>query len=676
MSQRATSNGPMCQEQILLSAFNDEDGDEDGSSNALVVDVLLSIRGQFRINKDRSSSSCLLRRDIFDATKHPLIDSVHMSIASHPSRIFPQSPLDDYQRSQQQNQSLQTSLNLSSPPGFSIIIEPMKSTRTAESKAVKNLVHEWIQKRILTTPLVGGTWDIIEETDQEGKGKSRKYQISMPFDGSAWSADALSQSFRATLSSLSSSSSSSSNPYCRIKSIPKRSDNSDGELLQEANSPTKFFGWSSFEWSQLLVGEGAPVSSIESFMKPSNTNTKTKTKTSASISTAELMFYPSYKQMWWTASRSNEGEEDHGDSAVIATEFGIRYQSRLPSTNTSSSSLSSSSSWKSWIPAPFWQQSSTNEVQQQLSSSLSSSTASICSGSGSHDNHRPQITIIPPQQSDSKSEDVSLMDGTTEGLDVRVIPFNQSDVDPVAIHQVIRRHRNNNGRFESSISIDSTRESSECKLMYRQIIPSFMTPSWRSLQISTQYLGANGELTSPLWTPTAPHEGIAGSKVKVNVDWNSEQHNSILYVTIPNNDDGIFLSQATITMEYEPAFLTLDEFPGDPNRGQVVLPGKVTKWCTGNTAPELYYSNALLLIPPVPDLSMPFNVISLTSSLYAYLIGTLVTILVRKGSERIKYKMYPDKKPKPPLTKLKIKLRSKLLFFSRRREDADTAKED
>ena len=56
---------------------------------------------------------------------------------------------------------------------------------------------------------------------------------------------------------------------------------------------------------------------------------------------------------------------------------------------------------------------------------------------------------------------------------------------------------------------------------------------------------------------------------------------------------------------------------------------------------------------------MPFNVISLTSSLYAYIIGAIITILVRKGSEKIKYKVYPDKKPLSKIAKLKTKLREK-----------------
>jgi hypothetical protein len=59
-------------------------------------------------------------------------------------------------------------------------------------------------------------------------------------------------------------------------------------------------------------------------------------------------------------------------------------------------------------------------------------------------------------------------------------------------------------------------------------------------------------------------------------------------------------------------------------------------------------------------MSMPFNVISLTSSLYAYIVGTIITILVRKASEKIKYKLHPEKRPPSKLKQLKEKLRTKV----------------
>jgi hypothetical protein len=204
-----------------------------------------------------------------------------------------------------------------------------------------------------------------------------------------------------------------------------------------------------------------------------------------------------------------------------------------------------------------------------------------------------------------------------------------------------------------------------------------MTPSWQSLLVTTHSPTQNqtiDTLYSSTWSPITKHSAST-EEVKASVKWNTEQHNSVLHVTIPNNG-ATLPSEVTITMEYEPTFLSLDEFPGDPNRGQIVPPGRVTKWCTDDRTAELFYSNASLLIPPVPDLSMPFNVISLTSSLYAYMIGTLITILVRKASERIKYKMYPEKKPKPALARLKSKIRSKLSFFSRKKKVSEPSREN
>eukprot|EP00536_Pseudo-nitzschia_multiseries_P010687 jgi/Psemu1/307512/fgenesh1_kg.335_\ len=110
----------------------------------------------------------------------------------------------------------------------------------------------------------------------------------------------------------------------------------------------------------------------------------------------------------------------------------------------------------------------------------------------------------------------------------------------------------------------------------------------------------------------------------------------------------------------------MDDFPGDPNRGRVLPPARVAVRCEGMatamaagtlTPAVVVYSNALLLLPPVPDLSMPFNVISVTCSLYAYAIGAIVTILVRKASEKIKHKLYPDTKPEPKAKQLKRRIR-------------------
>jgi hypothetical protein len=45
-------------------------------------------------------------------------------------------------------------------------------------------------------------------------------------------------------------------------------------------------------------------------------------------------------------------------------------------------------------------------------------------------------------------------------------------------------------------------------------------------------------------------------------------------------------------------------------------------------------SGGLLVDIPTPDFSMPFNVITLTSTLVAFFFGTMVNVLVKKSGKR------------------------------------------
>jgi hypothetical protein len=70
----------------------------------------------------------------------------------------------------------------------------------------------------------------------------------------------------------------------------------------------------------------------------------------------------------------------------------------------------------------------------------------------------------------------------------------------------------------------------------------------------------------------------------------------------------------------------------------------------------------LLILPPIPDLSMPFNVMSLTCSLYAYIFGGIVAMLVKQSSDKIRLALHPVERPKSPLVRLQEKIRSKFHF--------------
>lgn len=112
-------------------------------------------------------------------------------------------------------------------------------------------------------------------------------------------------------------------------------------------------------------------------------------------------------------------------------------------------------------------------------------------------------------------------------------------------------------------------------------------------------------------------------------------------------------SSVRLTVGYDPVLLPFQRFPPDPNRGMEVPPS----WVVWNSTHTIY-SPSLLLLPPVPDMSMPFNIISLTCTLYAFVIGSIINTIVRRGDEKVYFQLYPDKRPKTTKQKVQEKLRS------------------
>jgi len=111
------------------------------------------------------------------------------------------------------------------------------------------------------------------------------------------------------------------------------------------------------------------------------------------------------------------------------------------------------------------------------------------------------------------------------------------------------------------------------------------------------------------------------------------------------------MSKAFLTMQYDPTLLPFQLFPPDPNRGNELTP----TWALWNES-DVLYTHSQLLMPPVPDMSMPFNVISLTCTFYVFIVGSIINTLVRKGEDQVYYKLYPEKRPKSIKEKLKEKV--------------------
>jgi phosphatidylinositol glycan class T len=110
-----------------------------------------------------------------------------------------------------------------------------------------------------------------------------------------------------------------------------------------------------------------------------------------------------------------------------------------------------------------------------------------------------------------------------------------------------------------------------------------------------------------------------------------------------------------MAVDYDEAFFPFQKFPADANRGIDAYPSRAIFTPLSSTTSTTLYSTSLLIMSPVPDMSMPFNVISLSCTLWAFVLGSLLNILVKRGTESIK-REFTGEREKKPIDKLKEKL--------------------
>jgi hypothetical protein len=65
---------------------------------------------------------------------------------------------------------------------------------------------------------------------------------------------------------------------------------------------------------------------------------------------------------------------------------------------------------------------------------------------------------------------------------------------------------------------------------------------------------------------------------------------------------------------------------------------------------------------PHPDMSMPFNVITLTGTVFAFIIGTVFNVTVRKGGKSIKEVRRMDKKRKSIARRREVTILTRCLY--------------
>lgn len=467
----------------------------------------------------------------------------------------------------------------SGPSGFWLSIRSSPST-SLNLERVEKYVNSWIRQKLITTPILSSSkdgtepaWDIIR-TDDDNNNNSTVFQLFLPSNGDAWSADALYQSLRSSLG-------------CSNKD---------------------FMGRSATEWSNLLV-------------------------------TGKVWD----KIMWWKISSSSSSDNNLKQHQVTV---GIQYEEPKESATAFISSLESQSLESSCLLG------SRSVLYVQPPPPTTTSNG----GPSSY-----QLVSIPPK--------LQPEDGAQQSLN----PLLSVDL-------VVRRPWPQKGRLETWISAaeplttTTTRKGGgDCRLQIRQVLPPILIPSWQTLDVTATTINGDN-------VPMKPY-----------VEW-KEDGTTILSISSSSSSSFYsFPASVFISLDYNPKFLTFDDFPGDPNRGRDLPPVVVTMTCPvlvgqqqheGLSSASSYisnyyyyevFSNSPMILPPVPDMSMPFNVLSLTCSLYAYLIGTLITLIIKRSSEKIVYKLHPEKKPKSKIQKLKEKIKSK---FQKQKNEQDDDNDD
>jgi Gpi16 subunit, GPI transamidase component len=207
----------------------------------------------------------------------------------------------------------------------------------------------------------------------------------------------------------------------------------------------------------------------------------------------------------------------------------------------------------------------------------------------------------------------------------------------------------NSGTLRSTIG--SSDPACPTVVEVHQVLPRVVSPVWQSLHVQL-FNSTSSDPTILKWKDLDWTDGVQlddDATGGVGTFRWSFRH------TLPPR------STMVVVLEYEAAYLNFEQFPADPNRGFELPPfvARMTLACDdaiSNGRPvhsTTLYSESPLLLAPIPDMSMPFNVISLTCTWYAFVVGSMVHLILRKGSERIKYGLHPELRPKPPLQKLK-----------------------
>lgn len=112
-------------------------------------------------------------------------------------------------------------------------------------------------------------------------------------------------------------------------------------------------------------------------------------------------------------------------------------------------------------------------------------------------------------------------------------------------------------------------------------------------------------------------------------------------------------SAVVFQVPLEREFLRIDEFPENSERGIDFPPARIeVEGVESESASGKFSTNGLVFTWPIPDNTMPFNVITMSATAVALFYGAMFNMICRRF-----YLRHPDDAPSSPLLKLLWKLK-------------------
>jgi phosphatidylinositol glycan class T len=186
---------------------------------------------------------------------------------------------------------------------------------------------------------------------------------------------------------------------------------------------------------------------------------------------------------------------------------------------------------------------------------------------------------------------------------------------------------------------------------------------------ATTALAARADLSGPLTVrhfelvpgylrvlPSSLRVTVAGRRLAAGELWRREGPSSVTLARGPEDASLLELefqvppgATASVSYDFEQAFLPLDAFPPDPNRGfdlpAAAVSYRVVEADARGCKPRAHdspllarvaasvtegrlvkaYTSALAVSMPLPDFSMPYNVVTLSSTVASFLFGSLIS---------------------------------------------------